>query len=345
MKQSSSATSAVCGSSSLTQAPLWPCWANWNSAGGDREARPAREVMPVSRWPLRIESGSSVPLQVARAAACGRTGPSATGRRTGTGRSPAWPGAKWGSPASPRREDGSPGEQPLVEQRRQRERSQPERRPAAGSAGASAISADGRAAGPWAGSLLGDRLVEVQDQLARSRCTRPARPGRAAGRPGSRRRSIRARAASGSLRNSRSLVAGSRRRRIASSSAARAAAPVAARKASAIRRLGESPPSRIIRAASARAASTKVRSFSRSSACSGVLVRDLADDAGLAARGVEGRHRRRGHGPLPERVQAAAIERRAVVLDVARRPPARSRGPPAGTASPTGRRAARPAGR
>ena len=38
MKQSSSATLAVCGSSSLTDAPLWPCRANAKSARRDREA-------------------------------------------------------------------------------------------------------------------------------------------------------------------------------------------------------------------------------------------------------------------------------------------------------------------
>ncbi len=48
MKQRSSATRAVWGNSSLTVAPLWPCWANRNvlAATGNRSCR---EVMPVSR--------------------------------------------------------------------------------------------------------------------------------------------------------------------------------------------------------------------------------------------------------------------------------------------------------
>ena len=75
-------------------------------------------------------------------------------------------------------------------------------------------------------------------------------------------------------------------------------------------------PRCIIRSAKPRAASTYVTSLSTSSAWSGVLVRDLADDAGLAAGRVERDHRRRGHRPLPERVEAAAVEARAVVLDV-----------------------------
>ena len=60
MKQSSSATPAVCGSSSLTQVPLWPCRANRNRLGATGKLA-CVAVMPVSRWPLRIESGSSVP--------------------------------------------------------------------------------------------------------------------------------------------------------------------------------------------------------------------------------------------------------------------------------------------
>ena len=42
----------------------------------------------------------------------------------------------------------------------------------------------------------------------------------------------------------------------------------------------------------------------------------LADDAGLAAGGVEGDHRRRGDRPLPERVEPTAVEVGAVILDV-----------------------------
>ena len=38
-KHSSSATLAVCGSSSLTQAPHLPCWAKLKRLGGDGKAR------------------------------------------------------------------------------------------------------------------------------------------------------------------------------------------------------------------------------------------------------------------------------------------------------------------
>ena len=59
MKHMSSTILAVYGSSSLTHMPLLPCWANlyFDGAIGNR-AWP--EVMVVSRWPLRIESGRSL---------------------------------------------------------------------------------------------------------------------------------------------------------------------------------------------------------------------------------------------------------------------------------------------
>ena len=49
----------VCGSSSLTHVPHWPCWANLNIDGatGNR-AWPL--VIVVMRWPLRTESGRSL---------------------------------------------------------------------------------------------------------------------------------------------------------------------------------------------------------------------------------------------------------------------------------------------
>ena len=49
----------VQGSSSLTHMPHWPCWANlyFDGAIGNR-AWP--EVIVVSRWPMRIESGRSL---------------------------------------------------------------------------------------------------------------------------------------------------------------------------------------------------------------------------------------------------------------------------------------------
>ncbi len=71
-------------------------------------SRSCRDVMPVSRWPIRIESGSSVPCSRCEPRLVDRRGPSATARRTGTGRSPAWPWERsWGSPRCPRRGDGS----------------------------------------------------------------------------------------------------------------------------------------------------------------------------------------------------------------------------------------------
>ena len=61
----SSAIFAVCGSSSLSQVPDWPCCANWKIDGAVGNVVWSA-VMPVSRWPLRIESGSSVPRSFAR---------------------------------------------------------------------------------------------------------------------------------------------------------------------------------------------------------------------------------------------------------------------------------------
>ena len=59
MKHMSSTILAVCGSSSLTHIPLWPCWANlyFDGAIGNRFCP---EVIVVSRWPLRIDSGRSL---------------------------------------------------------------------------------------------------------------------------------------------------------------------------------------------------------------------------------------------------------------------------------------------
>ncbi len=66
----------------------------------------------------------------------------------------------------------------------------------------------------------------------------------------------------------------------------------------------------------ARAASTYVTSLSTSSAWSGVFVRVSRTMQVSRAGRVERDHRRRGNGPLPERVEAAAIETRPMVLDV-----------------------------
>ena len=60
MIQMSSAISPVCGSSSLSQAPLLPCWANSNiGATQGNDFWPL--VIPVIRCPIRTEPGSSSP--------------------------------------------------------------------------------------------------------------------------------------------------------------------------------------------------------------------------------------------------------------------------------------------
>src|SRR5207253_2904926 len=60
MKVRSSAIFAVCGSSSLTQAPEWPRFSNENFDGTTGKLDCVADI-PVSRWPLRIESGKSLP--------------------------------------------------------------------------------------------------------------------------------------------------------------------------------------------------------------------------------------------------------------------------------------------
>ena len=60
MRQSLSITRPVCGSSSLIDVPDWPHWRKpYFEAMTGKVFWP--EVIPVSRWPMRIESGSSVP--------------------------------------------------------------------------------------------------------------------------------------------------------------------------------------------------------------------------------------------------------------------------------------------
>ena len=81
MKQSSSTTFAVCGSSSLTQAPDVPCRANLkiDPASGKRRLvrRHARQPLP---HPDRV--GQVLAVHLVRAAACNRTGRAATARRS-----------------------------------------------------------------------------------------------------------------------------------------------------------------------------------------------------------------------------------------------------------------------
>jgi hypothetical protein len=56
----SSTTVAMCGSSSLIQAPLPPCWLKEKIDGAIGKLF-CPEVMPVRRWPLRTDSGRSLP--------------------------------------------------------------------------------------------------------------------------------------------------------------------------------------------------------------------------------------------------------------------------------------------
>ena len=55
----SSTICAVYGSSSLTHMPHWPYWANLNFDGAIGK-RFWPEVMVVSRWPMRTDSGRSL---------------------------------------------------------------------------------------------------------------------------------------------------------------------------------------------------------------------------------------------------------------------------------------------
>ncbi len=52
----SSTIPAVCGKSSLSHAPLWPCWANLKIDGATGKFF-CPEVIVVIRWPIRTESG------------------------------------------------------------------------------------------------------------------------------------------------------------------------------------------------------------------------------------------------------------------------------------------------
>ena len=160
MKQRSSATRAVCGSKSLTVAPLWPCRAKRKPARGDREAiLPRGHARQPLAHPDRV--GQLGPLNAREHRVCRRTGPSARAPPTGTDRSRAWPWARsWGNrphrppidSALPRRPRGSfRAARPA---RSSRARCWPGRR----SAGASGVGVV-RQAGPR-GLLLGDRLVE-----------------------------------------------------------------------------------------------------------------------------------------------------------------------------------------
>ena len=71
MMQMSSTISAVCGKSSLSHAPLWPCRANLKIDGATGKLF-WPEVIVVIRWPIRTESGSSMPAPAWRSPACSR---------------------------------------------------------------------------------------------------------------------------------------------------------------------------------------------------------------------------------------------------------------------------------
>jgi len=81
------------------------------------------------------------------------------------------------------------------------------------------------------------------------------------------------------------------------------------------------PASVITRCASTRAASTNATSFSSVSACSGVLVRVSRTTHVFCDPPRRTQHRRRRHGALPKRVQAAAYR---LGRDLACNPPCRS---------------------
>ena len=93
MKQRSSATRAVCGSSSLSHGAAL-------AVLGELELRRPRPGSSPAARSCRSAAGPCGPSragpcrEASPAAACSRTGRSATGRRTGTGRSPAWPAAR-----------------------------------------------------------------------------------------------------------------------------------------------------------------------------------------------------------------------------------------------------------
>ena len=76
---------AVCGSSSLSHAPLLPCCANLKiDFVTGNELCP--DVMPVMRWPMPHGRRQFRAVQLRRASACSRTGRSATARRIGADR-------------------------------------------------------------------------------------------------------------------------------------------------------------------------------------------------------------------------------------------------------------------
>ena len=160
MKHSSSATLAVCGSSSLTQAPLWPWRANRNRLAATGKLS-CREVMPVSRWPLRIESGSSVPAKPLEQRLVVEQVHLRRRARLEQVDHPLGAGAKLGKSLAAGAELARARCMPPSSSDASASDPSP-RLVAAGTAGDQRVIR--HSAGPCAGSLLGEGLVEVEDQ-------------------------------------------------------------------------------------------------------------------------------------------------------------------------------------
>ena len=62
IKQRSSTMPAVCGSSSLTQAPELPCLANLKIEPASGRVAWFADI-PVNRWPILTDSGRSLPFK------------------------------------------------------------------------------------------------------------------------------------------------------------------------------------------------------------------------------------------------------------------------------------------
>ena len=318
-----------------------------NSARRDRKAVLPRghAGQPLSHADRVGQFGA---LKLGQSRAWDRTDPSATARRTGTGRSPAWPGGEIAGSRRPRPpvRAGSAARRRADRDRAARPgpRAQAQRRAGPKKCRRVRSMLELGQQGPRS-VLLGDRLVQIEDQLRPWPYRPPARPGRAADRRGDSPYASRRSAAPGSPAERASW---SRSRRPGSPAPrAAAAAPWPARNAVASRASAARSRLRINPLGQACARPRRnVTSFSSVRACSGVLVRDSRTMQVSRSRRVEGHHRRRRDRPLPERVQAAAVQARPVVLHViAHVGQLSSTDPPADTASPTARRSARPAAR
>ena len=193
-------------------------------------------------------------------------------------------------------------------------------------------------------SLLGDRLVEVQDQLRHRGVGRQLARDRAADRGVDSPALDQCRGRRGIAPEAGQLVVEARR---AGWPAPRAAAGGPWRAGRPRRSaLGRSSRPRVMHPLGE--GRGRPRRRSRRSAREGLERRvgpRLADDAGLAAGGVEGDHRRRRRPSASRRCRGCGDRGSGRGPGRSRRRPARSRARPADTASPTGRRAARRAAR